>query len=132
MTALAMHPRPPLRVIVVDDEPLAREDVVQLLGGRTDVDIVATCANGHEAIEAVRRLRPDVLLLDIRMPGLTGTEAMRVFRVATTAAFLAYCLPYYVESVWHAHPWGVTLKNMFGGLLYALAAGAVFAWLWPG
>jgi hypothetical protein len=61
-----------------------------------------------------------------------GTEAMRVFRVATTAAFLAYCLPYYVESVWHAHPWGVTLKNMFGGLLYALAAGAVFAWLWPG
>ena len=61
-----------------------------------------------------------------------GAAAMHVFRVASTAAFLAYCLPYYVESVWHAHPWGVTLKNMFDGLLYALAAGAVFAWLWPG
>jgi two-component system LytT family response regulator len=72
MTALAMKPQPPLRVIIVDDEPLAREDIVQLLGGRADVDIVATCSNGHEAIEAVRRLRPDVLLLDIRMPGLDG------------------------------------------------------------
>ena len=61
-----------------------------------------------------------------------GAAALHVFRVASTAAFLAYCLPYYVESVWHAYPWGVTLKNMFDGLLYALAAGAVFAWLWPG
>ena len=44
MTALAMKPQPPLRVIIVDDEPLAREDIVQLLGGRADVDIVATCS----------------------------------------------------------------------------------------
>ena len=61
-----------------------------------------------------------------------GAEAMHVFRVASTAAFLAYSLPYFVESVWHAHPWSVTVKNMVDGLLYALAAGAVFAWLWPG
>ena len=61
-----------------------------------------------------------------------GTDAMHVFRVASSAAFLAYALPYFVESVWHAHPWGVTLKNMFGGLLDSLAAAGVFAWLWPG
>ena len=61
-----------LRVVVVDDEPLAREDIGQVLAGRADVHVVATCANGAEALEAVRRLTPDVLLLDIRMPGLDG------------------------------------------------------------
>ena len=61
-----------LRVVIVDDEPLAREDIMQLLVGRQDVDVVATCANGAEALDAVRRLKPDVLLLDIRMPGLDG------------------------------------------------------------
>jgi len=72
MTALPVSTAKPLRVVVVDDEPLAREDISQLLAGRSDVDVVATCANGTEALEAVRRLRPDVLLLDIRMPGLDG------------------------------------------------------------
>jgi two-component system LytT family response regulator len=62
----------PMRVVIVDDEPLAREDMMQLLAGRTDVNVVATCTNGTEALEAVRRLQPDVLLLDIRMPGLDG------------------------------------------------------------
>lgn len=62
----------PLRVVVVDDEPLAREDILQSLTGRPDVQVVATGANGAEALEAVRRTRPDVLLLDIRMPGIDG------------------------------------------------------------
>lgn len=72
---MAARPAPAakaLRVVVVDDEPLAREDIGQLLAGRPDVDVVATCANGTEALEAVRHLHPDVLLLDIRMPGLDG------------------------------------------------------------
>lgn len=72
MTAARVPELKPLRVIVVDDEPLAREDIGQLLVGRHDVDVVATCANGIEALDAVKRLRPDVLLLDIRMPGLDG------------------------------------------------------------
>jgi two-component system LytT family response regulator len=62
----------PLRVVIVDDEPLAREDIGQLLADRPDVSVVATCANGAEALEAVRRHKPDVLLLDIRMPGIDG------------------------------------------------------------
>jgi two-component system, LytTR family, response regulator len=65
-------PAKSLRVVVVDDEPLAREDMMHLLAGRRDVEVVATCANGMEALAAVRRLQPDVLLLDIRMPGLDG------------------------------------------------------------
>jgi two-component system LytT family response regulator len=71
MTAAAAIVRP-LRVVVVDDEPLAREDIVQLLSGRGDVEVLATCGSGGEALDAVRRLHPDVLLLDIRMPGLDG------------------------------------------------------------
>jgi two-component system LytT family response regulator len=73
-----MHTSPPakpdhvLRVLVVDDEPLAREDIEQLLRERSGVAIVGTCASGSEAIDAVRRLTPDVVLLDIRMPGLDG------------------------------------------------------------
>ena len=72
MTALPVPTAKALRVIVVDDEPLAREDINQLLSARSDVDVVATCTSGTEALDAVRRHRPDVLLLDIRMPGLDG------------------------------------------------------------
>jgi two-component system LytT family response regulator len=72
MTALAVMPRKSLRVVIVDDEPLARQDILQLLAARTDVDVVATCANGTEALAAVHEHRPDMLLLDIRMPGLDG------------------------------------------------------------
>ena len=72
MTAAPIPIVKELRVVVVDDEPLAREDIVQVLSGRGDVAVVATCANGIEALDAVRRLRPDVLLLDIRMPGIDG------------------------------------------------------------
>ena len=72
MTAVPVPVAKELRVIVVDDEPLAREDIVQLLSRRAGVHVVATCANGIEALDAVRRLRPDVLLLDIRMPGIDG------------------------------------------------------------
>jgi len=72
MAAPNLSPVKVLRVVIVDDEPLARADIFQLLEGRDDVDVVATCANGTEALDAVRRLQPDVLLLDIRMPGLDG------------------------------------------------------------
>jgi two-component system LytT family response regulator len=73
MSALPVTLVKPLRVVVVDDEPLARADILQMLAGRSgEVDVVASCANGVEALDAVRRLHPDVLLLDIRMPGLDG------------------------------------------------------------
>jgi two-component system LytT family response regulator len=72
MTALAVLPRKSLRVVIVDDEPLARQDMLQLLAARPDVAVVATCANGNEALAAVREHSPDMLLLDIRMPGLDG------------------------------------------------------------
>src|SRR5262245_54137350 len=70
--ALQLAGDAPVRALVVDDEPLARADVVRLLSGRPQVSVVGICASGVEALEAVARLRPDLMLLDIRMPGLDG------------------------------------------------------------
>ena len=61
-----------LRVIVVDDEPLARERIRRLASGERDVQIVAECANGREAVEAIVAHAPDVVLLDVQMPELDG------------------------------------------------------------
>ncbi len=61
-----------LRIVVADDEPHARADLVELLAAHADCEVVATCATGADTLAAVARLHPDVLLLDIRMPGVDG------------------------------------------------------------
>lgn len=66
-----------LRLILADDQALFREGLRTLLGLVPDFEIVAEARNGHEAIEHARRLKPDVILMDLRMPGLGGVEATR-------------------------------------------------------
>jgi two-component system, LytTR family, response regulator LytT len=66
-----------LRVVVVDDEQLARQELCYLLEGRPDVQVVAEAANGPEAMTAIDRHEPDLVFLDIQMPGLTGFEVAR-------------------------------------------------------
>jgi two-component system, LytTR family, response regulator len=61
-----------LRTIIVDDEALARERIRTLLAGWDDVELVAECASGHDAVAAVRKFRPKLLFLDIQMPELDG------------------------------------------------------------
>jgi two-component system LytT family response regulator len=61
-----------LRVLVVDDEPLARDCVRLALGGEPAVEVVGECTDGEAAVEAIRELRPDVVFLDVQMPGLDG------------------------------------------------------------
>lgn len=61
-----------LRVLIADDEPLSRDCVRLALGGAPDLEVVAECADGVEAAEAIARLAPDLVFLDIRMPGLDG------------------------------------------------------------
>ncbi|MES2180207.1 MAG: LytTR family DNA-binding domain-containing protein [Gemmatimonadota bacterium] len=67
-----------VRVVVVDDEAAAREGIVALLSTYPDVDVVTTCANGAEAIDAITALRPDLVLLDVQMPALSGFDVVRV------------------------------------------------------
>lgn len=66
-----------LRAVVVDDEPLGRRGIVSRLSQSDSVQVVAECSNGREAIEAVRRLRPDLLFLDVKMPGIDGFGVLR-------------------------------------------------------
>ena len=71
------EPAPPLRVIVADDQASVREGLVLLLGGLPGIEVVASAANGEQAIELVARHQPDAVLLDLHMPVLDGTEATR-------------------------------------------------------
>jgi two-component system LytT family response regulator len=68
--------REPLRVIVVDDESMARARLRRLLSETDDVEVIAECANGEEAIEAIVNLEPEVVFLDIHMPGLNGFQVL--------------------------------------------------------
>ena len=74
----------PLRIIVADDEQLAREDLCYQLTELGDVDVVAQAEDGLEALAAIERLRPDLAFLDIQMPGLTGFEVAK--RLVTTTS----------------------------------------------
>lgn len=68
---------PPLRTVVVDDEQLAREELCYLLGSAGGVEIVGQAANGLEALKVIEAEGPDLVTLDIQMPGLTGFEVAR-------------------------------------------------------
>ena len=63
-----------LRAVVVDDEPLARDLVCAILGERDDVEVCAVCADGEAALAAIAEHRPDVVVLDVEMPGLSGID----------------------------------------------------------
>jgi two-component system LytT family response regulator len=64
------------RVVIADDEAPARRIIRSYLGGRADVEVVAEAENGLEVVDAVRTLEPDLVVLDIQMPGMTGFEAI--------------------------------------------------------
>jgi two-component system LytT family response regulator len=66
-----------LRVLVADDEPLARERIVDMLRHEPDVEVVGTAENGIMAVDAIRSLEPDLVFLDVQMPGRTGLEVVR-------------------------------------------------------
>ena len=67
----------PLRVVVVDDEPLARERIVGLLAGHPGMTLVAECGNGREAVDVLRLESPDLVFLDVQMPGISGLDVLR-------------------------------------------------------
>ena len=67
-----------IRAVVVDDEALARGILREWLGAHPDIEIVAECANGFEAVKAAAELKPDLLLLDIQMPKLDGFDVLEL------------------------------------------------------
>jgi two-component system LytT family response regulator len=77
-----------MRVIIVDDEPLARAVLREHLGSHADVEIVGECANGFEAVKAIAELAPDLAFLDIQMPRLDGFEVVELAGTRTHYVFV--------------------------------------------
>lgn len=105
-----------LRVVVADDQLLVRTGFRMILTA-DGIDVVAEASNGHEAVDAVRRTRPDVVLMDIRMPELDGLEATR--RILTGAAgeprviiLTTFDLDQYVYAALSAGASGFLLKDV--------------------
>jgi DNA-binding NarL/FixJ family response regulator len=70
----------PSRVLVVDDHALFRDGLVALIGRWPDFDVVGTAADGEEAVRLASEVRPDLILMDVRMPGMGGVKATEVIR----------------------------------------------------
>jgi DNA-binding NarL/FixJ family response regulator len=70
----------PIRILIVDDHPLLREGIAALVGGQSDMTLVAECSNGREAVRAFRTHRPDVTLMDLQMPEMSGLDAISAIR----------------------------------------------------
>jgi len=75
-----------MRVVIVDDEPIAREGVRTQLLREPEVEIVAECGDGLEAVETIRELSPDLVFLDVQMPGMDGFEVVQALGVEAMPA----------------------------------------------
>ena len=69
-----------IRVLSVDDHPLLRGGIAALIGNQTDMEVVAEASNGREALEQFREHRPDITLMDLQMPGMSGIDAISAIR----------------------------------------------------
>jgi DNA-binding NarL/FixJ family response regulator len=81
---------PPLRVLVADDNPVVRAGLAALLGAHPDIEVVAQATNGEEAVRQTGELRPDVVLLDVRMPGTDGLTALPELAALAPVMMLTY------------------------------------------
>ncbi|MGC0376012.1 response regulator [Streptomyces sp. SAI-229] len=104
-----------IRVLIVDDQMMVREGFSVLLGAMPDIEVVGEAVNGREAVERVRELAPDVVLMDIRMPEMNGIEATREIVAADSAAkvlvLTTFDLDEYVYQALRAGASGFLLKD---------------------
>jgi two-component system, LytTR family, response regulator len=70
----------PIRVLLVDDEPLAREMIREMLKDDSEVEVVAECVNGREAVEAIQEHNPDLIFLDVQMPEIGGFDVLEALK----------------------------------------------------
>src|SRR6266496_4154463 len=83
-----------LRAVLVDDEQLARDELGYLLGQVGGVEVLGQAGNGIEALTAIERLQPDIVFLDVQMPGLTGFEVARRMLDAQAPSHIIFVTAY--------------------------------------
>jgi DNA-binding NarL/FixJ family response regulator len=112
-----------IRVIVADDQEITRTGLRMILNAQPGIEVAGEAVDGWQAVELARRLRPDVCLFDIRMPGLDGIEATRLLAGPSVAAPLAvvvittFDLDEYVYAALRAGAKGFLLKDAGPSLL---------------
>ena len=112
-----------IRVVVADDQEITRTGLRMILNAQPGIEVIGEAADGRQAVELARRLRPDVCLFDIRMPGLDGIEATRLLAGPGVAAPLAivvittFDLDEYVYAALRAGAKGFLLKDAGPALL---------------
>jgi DNA-binding NarL/FixJ family response regulator len=120
-----------IAVLIVDDHPLIREGLAAVIDGHSDINLVGEATNGREAIEQFRNLRPDVTLMDLRMPEMNGIDAIIAIRAEFPDARIAVLTTYrgdvHALRAIKAGALGYLLKSMLRkeliGTIRALAAG---------
>ena len=104
-----------IKVLIVDDQMMVREGFSVLLGAQPDIEVVGEAVDGREAVAQVRTLRPDVVLMDIRMPGMNGIEATREIVAADDSSkvlvLTTFDLDEYVYQALRAGASGFLLKD---------------------
>ncbi|HET9463971.1 MAG TPA: LytTR family DNA-binding domain-containing protein [Gemmatimonadales bacterium] len=115
-----------LRVVVADDEPIGRHRLVRLLQTEQDTEVVAACADGREAMEAIREHAPDVVLLDIQMPHLDGFEVVAALGEAhQPAVIFVTAHDQYAVRAFEVHAFDYLLKPVDSDRLRAAMERAV-------
>ncbi len=104
-----------ISILTVDDHPLLRDGIAALIASEPDLTLVGACATGHEAVQQFRALRPDVTLMDLQMPGMTGDDAIiairREFPDARIIVLSTYAGDVQVMRALKAGASGYLLKN---------------------
>ncbi|MFD9871260.1 response regulator [Streptomyces niveus] len=118
-------PQAPVRVVLADDQPLIRSGLRVLIADHPDLDVVGEAGTGAQAVQLVRELRPDVVVMDIRMPGMDGIEATGLITAGPGSARVVVLTTFdddeYVYAALRAGASGFLIKDMsLEGILSAI------------
>jgi len=98
------------KAVIVDDEELARKILVEMLTSHPEIEIVAECANGMEAVKAVAEFLPDLLFLDVQMPKLTGFDVLELVDASKLAVIFVTAYDQYAMKAFDVHAVDYLLK----------------------